>query len=166
MPLPYADPTRATSAFARTIAKLFRTPFGQSFIKNVAAKSDPWLGRVSNGRLSWSLGIVPTATLRTTGAKSGLARNVQITYFHDGADPIAVASNYGGETNPMWSRNLVAHPECQLGGDAFHATEVTDPEEYARLYALAEQVYAGYADYKAKTALVGRHIPIFRLTPV
>ena len=124
------------------------------------------MGRVSNGRLSWSLGIVPTATLRTTGAKSGLARDVQITYFHDGADPIAVVSNYGGETNPMWSRNLVAHPECQLGGDAFHATEVTDAEEYARLYALAEQVYAGYADYKAKTALVGRHIPIFRLTPV
>jgi hypothetical protein len=59
----------------------------------------------------------------------------------------------------------LAHPECELGGDAFRATEVTDPQEYARLYALAEQVYAGYADYKAKTALVGRHIPMFRLTP-
>ncbi|MDT5078095.1 MAG: hypothetical protein QOJ80_2732 [Mycobacterium sp.] len=164
MPLPYADPTRPKSAFARGVSKVFGTAFGQSFIKNVAAKTDPWLGRVSNGRLSWSLGIVPTATLRTTGAKSGQPREVQITYFHDGPDPIAVASNYGGGKNPLWSRNLLAHPECELGGDAFRATEVTDPQEYARLYALAEQVYGGYADYKAKTALVGRHIPMFRLT--
>jgi deazaflavin-dependent oxidoreductase (nitroreductase family) len=166
MPLPYADPTRPPSAVARTVTKLFGTPFGQSFIKHVAAKTDPWLGRVSNGRLSWSLGIVPTATLKTTGAKSGLLREVQITYFHDGPDPIAVASNYGGGKDPLWARNLSAHPECELGGDAFRATEVTEPDEYARLYALAEQVYSGYADYRAKTALVGRRIPVFRLTPI
>jgi hypothetical protein len=45
------------------------------------------------------------------------------------------------------------------------ATEVTDPAEYERLYALAEQVYAGYGDYRAKTVPVGRRIPIFRLKP-
>src|ERR1700710_156029 len=139
MPLPYADPSRPRSAFARGVSKVFGSAFGQSFIKNVAAKTDPWLGRVSNGRISWSLGIVPTATLRTTGAKSGQPREVQITYFHDGRDPIAVASNYGGSANPQWARNLLAQNDCELGGDAFSATEVTDPDEYARLYALAEQ---------------------------
>ena len=45
------------------------------------------------------------------------------------------------------------------------ATEVTDPDEYARLYALAENVFAGYGDYRAKTASIGRQIPIFRLKP-
>jgi deazaflavin-dependent oxidoreductase (nitroreductase family) len=165
MPLPYVDPTRQKSALVRRVSKVFGTSFAQSFIKNVAAKTDPWLGRVSNGRLSWSMGIVPSATLTTTGAKSSQPRQVQITYFHDGPNPIAIASNYGGGTNPMWSRNLLAHPECELGGDAFLAAEVTDPQEYARLYALAERVYGGYTDYKAKTALVGRHIPMFRLTP-
>jgi F420H(2)-dependent quinone reductase len=44
------------------------------------------------------------------------------------------------------------------------AKEVTDSNEYARLFGLAEQVYAGYADYRVKTA-VGRHIPLFRLMP-
>jgi F420H(2)-dependent quinone reductase len=92
MPLPYADPTRPKSAFVRGVSKVFGSGFGQWFIKNVAAKTDPWLGRVSNGRLSWSLGMVPTATLRTIGAKSGQPREVQLTYFHDGADPIAIAS--------------------------------------------------------------------------
>ena len=107
---------------------------------------------------------MPTATLKSTGAKTGRPREVQITYFHDGQDPIVIASNFGGDKNPQWARNLTAHPECELGGDAFRATEVSDPEEYARLYGLAEQVYAGYGDYKAKTAAAGRHIPVFRLT--
>lgn len=43
------------------------------------------------------------------------------------------------------------------------AAEVTDPDEYARLYGLAEQVYAGYGDYRVKTAAVGRQIPLFLL---
>lgn len=165
MPLPYADPTRPPSAFVRAVTGVFRSPFGQSFIRNVAAKTDPWLGRVSNGRLSWSMGLIHTATLTTTGARSGLPREVQLTYFHDGPDPIVIASNYGGGSDPMWARNLLAHPECTFGGDAFRAAEVTDESDYDRLFALAEQVYAGYSDYKAKTALIGRHIPIFRLTP-
>ena len=45
------------------------------------------------------------------------------------------------------------------------ATEVTDPDEYARLYGLAERVYAGYGDYRVMTAAIGRHIPVFRLKP-
>jgi len=46
------------------------------------------------------------------------------------------------------------------------ATEVTDPDEYARLYALAEQVYAGYGDYRVKTVAIGCKIPVFRLNPL
>ena len=30
------------------------------------------------------------------------------------------------------------------------ATEVTDPDEYARLYGLDVQVYAGWGDYRPK----------------
>jgi hypothetical protein len=33
-----------------------------------------------------------------------------------------------------WYYNLKAHPECELGGEKILATEVTDPDEYARLY--------------------------------
>ena len=37
------------------------------------------------------------------------------------------------------------------------------PDEYVRLYGIAEQGYAGYGDYRVKPAPVGRQIPIFRL---
>jgi hypothetical protein len=52
-----------------------------------------------------------------------------------------------------------------LGDESFIATEVTDPDEHSRLYALAERVYTGYGGYRAKTAPVGRKIPVFRLEP-
>ena len=45
------------------------------------------------------------------------------------------------------------------------ATQVTDPDEYARLCALARQIYAGYGDYRTKAAAAGRQIPVIRLAP-
>jgi hypothetical protein len=78
---------------------------------------------------------------------------------------IEVASNFGGKEHPHWYYDLLAHPECQSGGEAFRAAEVTDPVEYARLYDRAERSYAGYIDYRVKTVVAGRRIPILRLTP-
>jgi hypothetical protein len=42
--------------------------------------------------------------------------------------------------HPQWYYNLKAHPQCQFGDERFVATEVTDPDEYVRLVALAEKV--------------------------
>ena len=49
--------------------------------------------------------------------------------------------------------------------EPFTAAEVTDADEYERLFALAKKVYIGYDDYRDKTAPAGRQIPVFRLTP-
>ncbi len=84
--------------------------------------------------------------------------------LRDGRHPILIASNSAQPKHPQWYHNLKANPECEFGGEKFVAAEVTDPDEYVRLYALAEQVYAGYADYRVKTAPMGRKIPVFRLT--
>ena len=111
------------------------------------------------------MGTIITAPLLATGAKSGEQREVQLTYFHDGSDVILLASNYGGSKHPQWYYNLKAHPECEFGGASFSASQVSDADEYERLYELAERIYAGYADYRAKTAPTGREIPIFRLKP-
>ncbi len=111
------------------------------------------------------MGSIINAPLVSTGAKSGRARRVQLTYFHDGPDVILIASNFGGVKHPQWYYNLKAHPDCEFGGERFSASQVTDSDEYARLYKLAEHIYAGYGDYRAKTAPAGREIPVFRLRP-
>ena len=120
------------------------------------------MSRLTDGR---GFGAIVNAPLITTGAKSSQPRQVQLSYFHDGRDAILIASNRAEPKHPQWYYNLKAHPECQFGGENFVATEVTDPDEYTRLFALAVNVFAGYGDYRAKTASIGRQIPIFRLKP-
>ena len=90
------------------------------------------------------------------------AREHQLAYFHDGPDAILVASYLGEPKNPHWYHDLKAHPECQLGDEDFVAVEVTDPDDYERLYAFAEHVCVNYGDYRAKAAAVGRRIPVSR----
>ncbi|MFD9666131.1 nitroreductase/quinone reductase family protein [Rhodococcus sp. NPDC059968] len=66
--------------------------------------------RETGGRLNreW---MIPSATLETTGAKSGLPQAVQITCFHDGRDRLEL----GGTKHPHRYYNLIAHTQCQLG---------------------------------------------------
>jgi deazaflavin-dependent oxidoreductase (nitroreductase family) len=162
MRLRHVDPYKKRGLFYKANARFGRTRMGQLFGRQVSPRIDPWVSRLTNGR---GFGPVVNAPLVTTGAKSGQPRQVQVAYFHDGPDPILIASNYAGPKHPQWSYNLKANPECQFGGEHFAATEVTDSTEYTRLFGLAEKVYAGYADYRAKTASIGRLIPIFRLKP-
>lgn len=111
------------------------------------------------------MGPIVNAPLRSIGAKSGTPRVVQLTYFHDGSDVILIASNFGQSKHPQWYYNVKANPDCTFGQEPFTAVQVTDAAEYERLYGLATRVYAGYGDYREKTAKSGRQIPIFRLRP-
>ncbi len=163
MPLRYVDPHKKRGRFYRANVDFGRSPAGQFVARHISRRTDPHLFRLTGGRVN--MGAIITAPLVSTGAKSGEPREVQLTYFHDGPDVILLASNYGGSKHPQWYYNLKANPECEFGGMRFSAALVTDADEYARLYALAERVYAGYGDYRAKTAPVGRQIPLFRLTP-
>lgn len=131
--------------------------------RHIARHTDPYLFRLTGGRVN--MGSIINAPLVTTGAKSGRKREVQLTYFHDGPDVILVASNFGGTKHPQWYYNLKAHPECDFGGEPFAAQQVTDAEEYDRLFELANRIYSGYADYRDKAAPTGRQIPIVRLKP-
>ncbi|MEN4479514.1 nitroreductase/quinone reductase family protein [Mycolicibacterium cosmeticum] len=165
MGLDYVDPNKKHTR-AYDISVMFaRTRLGRFYGMHIAPRIDPWLYKVTSGRYPAVMGMVLNAPLQTTGARSGQQREVHVVYFHDGPDPIVIAS-YGGEPrNPQWYYNLKAHPDCRLGGEEFVATEIDDPEEYARLFDLAQRVYAGFGDYRAKMAAVGgRRIPVFRLT--
>ncbi|ADT98181.1 MULTISPECIES: nitroreductase family deazaflavin-dependent oxidoreductase [Mycolicibacterium] len=163
MPLRHVDPHRRRGHRYDQGVRFGRSKFGQFMARHIARRTDPILFRLSKGRIN--MGPIVNAPLRTTGAKSGKPREVQLTYFHDGSDVILVASNFGGSSHPQWYHNLKANPECTFGQEPFTAAEVTDAEEHRRLYELAERVYAGYRDYREKTSVTGRDIPVFRLTP-
>jgi deazaflavin-dependent oxidoreductase (nitroreductase family) len=164
MALKHVDPATTPSPIRRGYVAFLRTPPGRWVAINVASRVDPWLLPRTNGRVGMGL-MLPNALLEATGAKSGQVRACPVLYFHDGDDVILVASSFGREKDPAWSHNLRAHPDCRLGDEPFTAAVVEDEAARDRLWGLADRVYPGYADYRARAGRVGRTIPLFRLTP-
>ena len=134
------------------------------FSKKVVWKLDPFLMRVSRGRLGMGLGL-PTALLETRGARTGQLRRNGVIYFHDGERATIIASKLGLPDDPAWYHNLRAHPDVTLGGQPFRAEVIDDQSERARLWDLADRVFPPYAAYRQRADRVGRTIPIVRLTP-
>ena len=109
----------------------------------------------------------PVVILTSVGAKSGKVRKNPVMRIVDGDRYVAVASYGGSPENPSWYTNLVTHPTVRLqdGGTVkdFHAREVSG-EEKLRYWAIAEQFWPHFPEYRRKAA--GRDIPIMVLEPV
>ena len=161
----YVDPHAARGRVYRSYARAFGTSRAALWLsRNVAWKVDPWLLRVSRGRLWMALGI-PVGLLETRGARTGTPRRPGVIYFHDGDRVSVVASKAGAPEHPAWFHNVVAHPDVAFNGRPFRAHLVRDEAERARLWELADRVFPPFAVYRARAANAGRTIPLLQLTP-
>jgi deazaflavin-dependent oxidoreductase (nitroreductase family) len=160
--LRHVDPTAHRGPLYRAYARLTSTRVMGWVSRRLGWRLDPYLLRMTRGRLGFGL-ILPTALLETRGARSGRPRRNAVIYFHDGDRVTIVASKLGLPEHPSWFHNLRAHPDVVFGGEPFHAEVVEDEAERARLWALADQVFPGYAAYRKRAARAGRSIPIVRL---
>lgn len=161
--LRYVDPNRSRSWFTHAFLALGTTRLGRFISRHVFWKLDPFLLRVTRGRVSTTL-VIRTAVLETRGAKSGAMRRNAIIYFHDGDRVTIAPSNAGGPRNPAWYHNLRAHPDVTFAGIPMRATVVSDEAERQRLWALADRVFAPYAKFRREAATANRTIPIVQLT--
>lgn len=156
---------RLLSRHERVLETVARSSAGTWFVQHIAPVLDPPLLRLTGGRVS-SIYPVPVLLLTTTGAKTGKARSHPLLYVEDGDDLILVASNYGSARHPAWYRNLRAHPTVEViaagHSGTYTATEITDPAQRERAWALAVNLYAGYGDYQQRAG--DRTIPLIRLT--
>jgi deazaflavin-dependent oxidoreductase (nitroreductase family) len=162
--LKHVDPTRPPGPFSRVLAALANTRLGRFLSVNLLWKVDPWLMRVSRGRIGMAM-TLPTALLETRGARSGAPRRNAVIYFHDGERVTIVASKLGLPQHPAWFNNLRANPDVTFGGVPMRASVVVEEGERQRLWRLADRVFAPYADYRREAAATGRTIPIVQLTP-
>ena len=162
--LTHVDPGKRRGAIYRAYARLVGTRAMGWLSKKVVWKLDPFLLRLSRGRLGMGLGL-PTALLETRGARTGQLRRNGVIYFHDGERATIIASKLGLPDDPAWYHNLRAHPDVTLGGQPFRAEVIDDQSERARLWELADRVFPPYATYRERADRVGRTIPIVRLTP-
>ena len=162
--LRHVDPARSPGPFSRAYARFSATRLGRFISARVVWKLDPYLLRLTRGRLGMGL-VLPTALLESRGAKTGALRRNAVIYFHDGERVTIVASKAGADRHPAWFHNLCAHPDVTFGGIPMRATVVTDEAERRRLWTLADRVFAPYATYRRQAAAANRTIPIVQLTP-
>lgn len=162
--LRYVDPRKSRGPLYRAWAHSVATPFGFWLSRHIAWKVDPFLLRLTRGRIGTGL-IIPTLLLETVGAKSGQPRRNGVIYFHDGNRVILVASNAGRPAHPSWFYNARANPGVKLNGQPYRAEVVEDEVERTRLWELGDRVFPPFADYRESAAKSGRTIPILRFTP-
>ena len=154
---------RHPSLYVRAMETFSRTPAGDWYLKRLAPQIDPWLLRLTGGRVS-TLYPYTVMLLTTVGAKSGQPRTHPLGYLVVDDGLIVVASNYGAKSHPAWYRNLTANPKVDVLAGARSGTyvaRVVDPGERDRYWALALDNYAGFDEYEQRAG--DRTIPLVKL---
>jgi deazaflavin-dependent oxidoreductase (nitroreductase family) len=109
---------------------------------------------------------LPVIIVTMRGGKTGNVRKIALMRVEHGGEYALVASMGGAPTNPVWYRNLRAHPDevtIQDGPAPFpvRVREVSG-DERAAWWDRAVAAYPPYAEYQEKT---DRKIPVLVASP-
>lgn len=153
------------SIFLDTMRKLSRTAPLRWTMSKIQTPLDM---RFKGTRFAFSRvagGDVPLCYLSTTGARSGRARTVPLTYMPVGAGYAVVATNYGRDRHPGWSYNLDATPAASLEIDETSidvtARRATD-DELGEIWPKFDHYWPGYEEYRE---IAPRDIRVYVLEP-
>ncbi len=139
---------------------------GEFVFVNVAIPLDKVLMPLTKGRLRATFPIT-SGLLICRGAKSGIERQVPLTYVPLEGDRIALIASKGGDPkHPSWYHNLVAYPEVRFaarGQEITYRARTATGAEREEIWARALKTYGGYAEYQKRTT---RQIPVVVLDPV
>ncbi|HEY4097340.1 MAG TPA: nitroreductase/quinone reductase family protein [Baekduia sp.] len=153
----------------RQSERFAQTRPGRWLAIHLAPRLDPLLLKLTGGRTG-SFPEAKVVLLTVVGRRSGEPRTAPLLYFTEGDDVILLASSYGRERHPAWYLNACANPEVELrqgrDGGRYRAADVVDEAERRRLYDRAQGIFTGYGGYERRAAVVGRTIPVLRLTPL
>jgi F420H(2)-dependent quinone reductase len=106
---------------------------------------------------------LPVVIVTSRGARSGKLRKTPLMRVEHDGRYLAVASQGGAPTHPLWYHNLVADPAVELQ-DRDQKRDMTarllTGEERAQWWERAVEAFPPYADYQRRTE---REIPVFLL---
>ena len=160
MSVPTVSPGRSVAH--RIVSRVFLSPLGTRFGRDIASRVDPTLIRLTRGRVS-SVWPFPAVVLTHVGAKSGRTRTSALVYFTDRGRVILIASNFGGSRNPGWYYNVKANPIVTLYGRGvcgrFIAEEIYGAER-DRLFQRTKDGPGPYGQYEQSAAAQSRCVPV------
>ena len=109
---------------------------------------------------------MPVVIVTSRGARSGKLRKTPLMRVEHDGRYLAVASQGGAPTHPVWYHNLTADPLVELQDGPvkqdMRARLLTGAER-AEWWTRAVAAFPPYADYQTRTE---REIPVFLLEPV
>ncbi|GAC1383403.1 MAG: hypothetical protein NVSMB48_16560 [Marmoricola sp.] len=129
--------------------------------------TDKLLQRVTGGRVTiLDVAGLPNLMLTTIGRKTGLPRSTPLLCVPDGDRILIAGSYFGGPSEPLWVKNLEAHPEVQV---RFRGTTCTltarrlSDDERVDAWRTMVGVWPNFTRYEQRTS---REIKVFELVPV
>lgn len=164
--LPHMAKIDPDSKLAQATRKMATSGPFRKIAPKVLPPVDRAVHRLSKGKLSVSGAMVPSIVLTTTGSRSGLARQSPLACVPDDGGWYVVGSNFGQDTHPAWTGNLLADPAATLSdrGRSFPVTaRLLTEQEKAEVWPKLVAVWPPYDDYVELAA--GRSLRVFRLEP-
>lgn len=129
--------------------------------------SHRFLLTVTGGRFPHKLGGMQLLELHTTGRKTGQRRSTLLsTPLQEDGRLILVASKGGYPDDPIWYKNLVAHPDVEItieGTTNPMRARTASADERAELWPRITTKARGYAGYQERT---DREIPVVICEPI
>ena len=165
MSVPVVDPGRSIAH--RVASRVAVSSLGLRFLRDIGARVDPTLLRLTRGRVS-SVWPFPAVVMTHVGAKSGRTRTSAVVYFTDRGRVILIASNFGESRNPAWYHNVKANPIATLYGRGIRGrfvAEEIDGAERDRLFQRAKAAPGPYRKYEQAAATRFRYVPVIAFTP-
>ncbi|HJQ04059.1 MAG TPA: nitroreductase family deazaflavin-dependent oxidoreductase [Nocardioides sp.] len=128
--------------------------------------TDKLIQRATDGRLTvLDIAGLPNLMLTTTGRRSGLPRSTPLLCVPDHDRILIAGSNFGGPGEPLWVKNIEAHPAVNVRfrgrtADLF-ARRLLD-EERSAAWRTMVATWPNFARYEQRT---DREIKVFELLP-
>jgi deazaflavin-dependent oxidoreductase (nitroreductase family) len=157
-----------SSLFGRAVRRLGSSRFGRLVLgPKMLTRIDAFLHRVTGGKAMAADLLFDTLMLTTTGRKSGEPRTNPLARMDLDGTPVVIASNFGRDSHPAWSLNLLADPNAIIEEKGVSrpvvARQLTD-EERERVWPQAVAIWPGYDTYRKTTEGI-RDIRMFALEP-
>lgn len=150
----------------RAMQKMATSSWFRKVGPKVVPPMDRTLHKLTGGRVIVSRALVPSLVLTTTGRKSGLPRESPLACVPDPAGGWwVVGSNFGQESHPQWTGNLIATPTATVSYE--HVTypvtaHLLTDDEKADVWPTLTTAWPAYDQYVISS---GRNIRVFHLTP-
>jgi deazaflavin-dependent oxidoreductase (nitroreductase family) len=158
-------PVSQDSLLGRAVVKMAGSKTFRAVGPKIVPHLDRTLHRLSGGRLIMSGGMLPSLVLTTIGAKTGQRRTTPLaTKPLDGVWYV-VGSNFGRESHPAWTANLIANPDTEISFEARTiavSAHLLTAEEKTEIWPHLVKFWPNYDVY---TAASGRDLRVFRLNP-